>query len=197
MVPAELDSGRKGSAFVQGLGFLESLASKLKKEVDPYDLIPLGRSGGDPSGEFRPLDVSRLKFPTDLLDFDGGEWLSPLSYMAFKEPLTIACTSPDPKRWKWPKNLRSEQKELMTLFKQWAVARRFLLVRSVFEKWRTARVFQVYKTSDKDRQIIDRRGQNGAEGSVDWGMSKTLSAGGNLSKLFQNGRNDFIFLLGL
>eukprot|EP00974_Lingulodinium_polyedra_P106568 10317245-Lingulodinium_polyedra.AAC.1 len=88
--------------------------------------------------------------------------------MASREPLALAIPNPDPKTWKWPRADSSEAHELFVLACDWAEAGRLGVTQTGAPPWLWIRVNNVYKSATQDRQILDRRGRNGAEALIDF-----------------------------
>jgi len=121
------------------------------------------------------------------------KFLSPGLRLAALEPLLLARESPDPARWKWPKAAARQKEQYLKLFRSWCAARRFCLVRSGLPLWKVGTVFNVWKSTWQDRQIIDRRGPNGGECKVDCDPSDTLAAGWQfVDILLKRGKNLYL-----
>ena len=86
--------------------------------------------------------------------------------MAFVEPQSLIPWPPRSATWDRPRPRRLGPEELK-LLEKWSASRR-LLVRSAdgLEAHEYSTVEGFPKNDDEDRQIIDRRGRNGAEGRL-------------------------------
>ena len=93
---------------------------------------------------------------------DPGPFLSDELFMAFKEPRSLLHGGPDfvPV---WTRESPRETAALASLWDGFGLLHLEHAQLRVSESYRLARAFNSYKSPDKDRMIIDRRGQNYAE----------------------------------
>ncbi|CAE7527751.1 unnamed protein product [Symbiodinium sp. CCMP2592] len=164
------DSGRRNPQLIARLSELTSfLAASAAATGDPYadrsgTVVPMhneAHAGLDP---FRSLNTSRLKLSGQ------GLW-NPLPhlpeelYMAFAEPRSLLHGLPPPASFVpvWTRESPSEVASLARLWDSLGLLRLTPALLSPSESYLLARAFNCYKGPDKDRMIIDRRGQNWAE----------------------------------
>ena len=181
--PGGLRCGRKGDTLVEQLRLLEEHAVEVHGDVDPYREISLGKTSSSASSPYGALDPDRLNFVGMGPKFDVADLLGPLFALPFLEPRLIARPRVDTGAYAWTAPCAREQPRLMQLFRQWAEADRFELVRGGRPAHLSSRVFNVYKDENRDRQIIDARGPNGAEQLVAPGPSRDLASGWQMGDL--------------
>ena len=96
---------------------------------------------------------------------DLQPWLSPSMWMAFVEPQSLVPWPARPATWDRPRPRKLGPEELKLL--EWSASQR-LLVRAAdgLEAHEYSTIEGFPKNDGEDRQIIDRRGRNGAEGRL-------------------------------
>ncbi|CAE7264088.1 unnamed protein product [Symbiodinium sp. CCMP2592] len=186
------DSGRRNPQLIARLSeLLAFLSASSAATGDAYaDLsgtaVPMHnelRPGLDP---FKSLDVSRLRLS------GRGAW-DPLPhlpdelYMAYAEPRSLHHGAPPGDEFLpvWTRESPAQTASLASLWDELGLLRLVPASISCSESYRLARAFNCYKTVDKDRMIIDRRGQNAAEARLP-GPSLFIPVGPMLGMLEAN-----------
>ena len=189
----DLCGGRRGAALRGELSELEARCLALRGAIDPYCTVPikLGRLETQ-GGAFKPLNVDRLSMQGHLGRWDAQEFLSPQFWLPYQEPALLRRANPDPATWSWPRPRPGATAEELCLFRMWDAAGILeLSPAGDRSSWLISQVFNTWKDERRDRQILDRRGPNGAEAVVYPGPSRDLPAGAQLAELLvDRGRED-------
>ncbi|CAE7745584.1 unnamed protein product, partial [Symbiodinium necroappetens] len=113
---------------------------------------------------FSSLNVSRLKL-SGHGSWNPGPFLSDELFMAFNEPRSLLHGGPPPEDFVpvWTRESLRETAALASLWDGLGLLHFEPARLRASESYRLARAFNSYKSPDKDRMIIDRRGQNHAE----------------------------------
>lgn len=137
--------GRRGMAFAEHLFALEELAGRLREDLDPYGAIRLSGGGLPDMRPARGFDAERLRFPQNVADFHGEHWLEEGLVVPFLEPAVLARSDFERVDWTHPRVDGRDRAQYLKLFRQWATARRFALLRGGLPSWRIASIFNVWK----------------------------------------------------
>ena len=161
------------------------LSSKFSYDMPHHDVeVPLDNSKKEELQPYRTLCAERLKLAGRGL-WDCREFISDLFYMAFVEPRCNIFNIEVPDE-ECPQVWREDPDEVFRLCKVWDANNILRLVpfhcapRSIKG---FSRIFNNYKSVDKDRQIADKRAVNGSEGRIP-GPSKQLPQGVHLQQIF-------------
>ena len=149
------------SAYHQGADSVEVPLCNDKEELVPY----------------RPLKASRLKLSGQGL-WDCLPYIDPLFYMPFVEP-RINQFDLAPNYNDLPNFEKVDRNEVLELCKVWdlqGLLRIYPVQHGPKKPFAYVKIFNNYKSDDKDRQIGDRRGANSQEGRLQ-GASSTLPTG--------------------
>ena len=179
-----LHLGRKSDNLLDEVRQLETCIDALKGQIDPYSTVPV-RVGvlKESGGAYKPLDASRLNFGGPLGDWKVERFLGPQYWLPFQEPALLRKAGLQPGSWAWPRCRPCGAAEELALFRKWDSAGVLELADATDPPYLVSSVFNVYKDADRDRQIIDRRGRNGAEATVAPGPSRELPSGAQLTDL--------------
>lgn len=161
--------------------------TQLGCSTSPYDKAHVGYEVKEDSvlpelEPYRELDPSRLKLSGEG-HWDATSFLPDNLVMAYREPSSILCNRV-PERWEYPA-LRDPLGKVVDLAKLWDKNSLLLLHREEVNDRPTfefVKVFNCYKSHDRDRQIGDRRGRNAVERKVS-GPSSDLPSGPDLCDL--------------
>ncbi|CAJ1398946.1 unnamed protein product [Effrenium voratum] len=132
---------------------------------------------------YRSLDASRLKL-SGKGQWDPTPWLPIELVLAFREPESISIPA-SPLPGEVPDISREDRSQIIELARKWdSLGLLHLSVNPlpVDSSYQYVRIFNAYKSSEKDRQIGDRRGRNLAEGRIP-GASRYLPTGPHLAAL--------------
>ena len=184
-----LHVGRKNPELIARLSELSALLVKLGCSMSPYEKAFVGYEVEKdntilPELEpYRDLDPSRLKLSGSGA-WDVTNFLPDDLVIVYREPESIRVDR-EPATWEYP-HIRDAPETVAALAKLWDSQGLLFLHqdrvqhRQIFE---LVRIFNCYKSVDKDRQIGDRRGRNAVECKVQ-GPSSNLPAGPDLCDLF-------------
>ena len=132
---------------------------------------------------YRSLNASRLKL-SGKGQWDPTPWLPIELVLAFREPESISIPA-SPLPGEVPDISREDRSQIIELARKWdSLGLLHLSVNPlpVDSSYQYVRIFNAYKSSEKDRQIGDRRGRNPAEGRIP-GASRYLPTGPHLAAL--------------
>ena len=162
-------SGRRNPQLIARLSELMSFLAASAATGDSYadrsgTVVPTHNEAHPGLDPFRSLDVSRLKLSGQGL-WDPTPYLSEELFMAFTEPRSLLHGRPPPDTFVpvWTRECPLEVASLAALWDRLGLLRLAPASLLKSEAYLLARAFNCYKAPDKDRMIIDRRGQNWAE----------------------------------
>lgn len=183
-----LHVGRKNPNLIARLSELTALLVKLGCSMSPYEKAYVGYSVAEDNTilpelqPYRELDPSRLKLH-GTGHWDATPFLPDNLVMAYREPCTIGLDRV-PEVWEYPA-LRDPPATIADLARVWD-ANGLLFLHSAEARVKPAhelvRIFNCYKSADRDTQIGDRRGRNAVECKV-FGPSADLPSGPDLCEL--------------
>ena len=164
------DSGRRNPQLLARLSELTSFLSTASASTgDSYadrsgTVVPMHNDAHPGLDPFKSLDVSRLRLSGRGL-WNPLPYLPDELYMALAEPSSLAhkVLPPDSFVPVWTRESVRETTALAHLWDDLGLLRLSPADVSSADSFRLARAFNCYKSTDKDRMIIDRRGQNWAE----------------------------------
>ena len=164
------DSGRRNPQLVARLSELVAFLTTASANTgDAYadmsgTAVPMHNDAFPGLEPFRSLNVSRLKLSGNG-SWDPGPYLPDELFMAFNEPRSLLHGGPPPEDFVpvWTRESRRETAALASLWDSLGLLHLEPARLRTSESYRLARAFNSYKSPDKDRMIIDRRGQNHAE----------------------------------
>ena len=186
-----LHVGRKNPELIARLSEFSALLVKLGSSMSPYEKAYVGYEVEKdntilPELEpYRDLDPSRLKLSGSGC-WDVTDFLPDDLTIVYREPEAIRVDR-HPEVWEYP-CIRDAPETVAALAKLWDTQGLLFLHQDRVrerQKFELVRVFNCYKSVDKDRQIGDRRGRNAVECKVH-GPSGNLPAGPDLCDLFVN-----------
>ena len=186
-----LHVGRKNPELIARLSEVSALLVKLGCSMSPYDKSFVGyevkkENTVMPELEpYRDLDPSRLKLSGSGA-WDVTAFLPDDLVMAYREPESIRLQR-IPEAWEYPR-IRDEASTVSDLAKLWDEHDLLFLHQEGVQQrqeFELVRIFNCYKSIDKDRQIGDRRGRNAIECKVQ-GPSASLPAGPDLCDIAVN-----------
>ena len=120
--------------------------------------------------------ASRCHFPEELDEMNLEPFLPPHLWLAFQEPAFLRSLPRRPVTWSRPRP-RTLTHEEISLMRKWDRVQRLLLVApDGLPDHRRSTLEALAKSTQEDRQIIDRRGANGEEDRVQWTTSTMASA---------------------
>ncbi|CAE7310474.1 unnamed protein product, partial [Symbiodinium necroappetens] len=183
------DSGRRNPQLVARLNELTAfLAASSAATGDAYadrsgTVVPTHNDAFPGLEPFRSLDVSRLRL-SGRGSWDPSPHLPEELYMAFSEPRSLLHGLPPPESFVpvWSRESPREVASLAGLWDTLGLLRLAPATLALSESYLLARAFNCYKGPDKDRMIIDRRGQNWAESRLS-GPSRFIPVGPMLGML--------------
>ena len=164
------DSGRRNPQLIARLSELMAFLSASSANTgDAYadfsgTAVPTDNDAFPGLEPFGSLNVSRLKL-SGRGGWDPGPYLPDELYMAFREPRSLLHCGPPPEDFVpvWTRERVEETAALASLWDSLGLLHLEPARLRASESYRLARAFNCYKSPDKDRMIIDRRGQNFAE----------------------------------
>ena len=164
------DSGRRNPQLIARLSELMAFLSASSANTgDAYaglsgTAVPTHNDAFPGLEPFGSLNVSRLKL-SGRGGWDPGPFLPDELYMAFLEPRSLLHGGPPPDDFVpvWTRERVEETAALASLWDSLGLLHLEPARLRASESYRLARAFNCYKSADKDRMIIDRRGQNFAE----------------------------------
>ncbi|CAE7635021.1 unnamed protein product, partial [Symbiodinium necroappetens] len=162
-------SGRRNPQLIARLSELMSFLAASAATGDSYadrsgTVVPTHNEAHPGLDPFRSLDVSRLKLSGQGL-WDPTPYLPDELFMAFSEPRSLLHGRPPPDSFVpvWTRECPQEVASLAAMWDRLGLLRLAPASLLESEAYLLARAFNCYKAPDKDRMIIDRRGQNWAE----------------------------------
>ena len=164
------DSGRRNPQLIARLSELTAfLSANQAVSGDAYadvsgTAVPTHNEVHPGLDPFRSLTVSRLHL-SGRGSWDPGPFLSDELYMAYCEPRSLLHGLPPPESFV-PVWTREDPSEVAALARLWDSLGLLRLAPSrarASQAYLLSRAFNCYKAPDRDRMIIDRRGQNYAE----------------------------------
>lgn len=173
-----LPVGRRNPEIIARLGEVTQLLTMLGCSMSPYSKVFAAMT----FPRTRGLNPQRL-FLTGRGHWDITEFLGDELVMAYREPECLRVHR-KPASWEFPR-VRDSQQTVGELARIWDRQGLLMLHRSKTssrKSFELVRIFNCYKSQDKDRQIGDRRGRNAIEGILH-GPSANLPAGQDLCDL--------------
>ncbi|CAE7840815.1 unnamed protein product [Symbiodinium sp. CCMP2592] len=163
------DSGRRNPQLLARLSELTSFLSAQAVSGDAYadlsgTVIPTHNDAHPGLDPFRSLTVPRLRL-SGKGHWDPGPFLQDELYMAYLEPRSLLHGLPPPDSF-LPVWTREDPAQVAALAELWDEMGLLRLAPSRLrssDAYLLSRAFNCYKAPDRDRMIIDRRGQNFAE----------------------------------
>ena len=196
------DSGRRNPQLLARLSelsrFLSLASASTGATGDTYadrsgTVVPMHNDAHPGLDPFKALDVSRLRLSGRGL-WDPVPYLPDELYMAFVEPRSLAHPVPPPDSFVpvWSRECPKETASLAALWDSLGLLRLAPADTLATDSFRLARAFNCYKAPDRDRMIIDRRGQNWAEARLA-GPSLFIPVGPMIGMLEVNPRHQSLF----
>ena len=193
------DSGRRNPQLLARLSELSRFLSLASASTgDTYadrsgTVVPMHNDAHPGLDPFKALDVSRLRLSGRGL-WDPVPYLPDELYMTFAEPRSLAHPVPPPDSFVpvWSRECPKETASLAALWDSLGLLRLAPADTLATDSFRLARAFNCYKAPDRDRMIIDRRGQNWAEARLA-GPSLFIPVGPMIGMLEDNPRHQSLF----
>ena len=135
------------------------------------------------SGGATSLNPARIQFKGKMAVWDLQKWLPPALRLAFLEPMTLARPTVDPGTYVWPRSGYTEDSVLDDLYAKLDGASMLGISRGTRDEHRRAVPFNMHKDKDRDRFLLDRRGENGTECKLAGFGSSSLFPGYRLTEL--------------
>ena len=164
------DSGRRNPQLIARLSELSAFLTASQvvggdTYADASGTVVPPRNDVLPSLEpYRTLDVARLKLSGRGL-WDPSPHLDDELFMAWAEPKSLLHSMPPPDDFVpvWTRESPAETRALAHMWDEQGLLHLAPAMTPASHSYRLSRVFNCYKDAGRDRQIMDRRGQNLAE----------------------------------
>ena len=189
-VPIEVaNSGRRNLQLLARLQELSSAAIALGFDSSPYHEglsnhpVSVDNTKDKKLSPFSEVDPDRLKI-SGQGQWKAAQFMSPELYMPFVEPKILECEFPIYDRGT-PNLMREKPERILRLLHKWDSLDLLELHPAAFvghDPSKKVRIFGAFKDHQFDRQIGDRRLQNGFEARLP-GPSRSLPTGSLLSRI--------------